>query len=314
MDEVIQKRTFKAKVFEKLTGIFIVEPISFSSKKRINFRGIAYLTSCFLGMFCLLVFMMPTQELQTRSYNERKTEPPTPNGSASSPAFSDPYGQNLMRPSAQGSSGFGANAMMNRNTSMIISRDNDSSTTLPPGTVFWVKLAQSATVTNSAIPVIGIVASHVSNSSSLAIPEEARIYGEAVLDSESERASIVWKSIQFPDGRSKSLTALALGSDNQAGVEGEYHSDAVKNTTGQMISRFIGGFADGAIERSPLGGTKGGVQNGIYQGLADTAKDRAEAWSEDLKKPRAWIELREGMKFQAILSQPFVFRDPGGVY
>jgi hypothetical protein len=201
---------------------------------------------------------------------------------------------------------------INRNTSMIIARDNDLSTTLPPGTKFWVKLAQGATVTNRSMPVIGIVVMGVNSSNSVAIPEGSQIFGEAILDSDSERASITLKSVMFPNGGSKTLSAVALGTDNQAGVDGNYHSDALKNTAGQLVARFASGVAEGAITRTPFGASQGGIENGLLQGVADTAKDRTDAWSEDLKKPRAWIELEAGARFQVILSQPFTFRDPGG--
>jgi type IV secretory pathway VirB10-like protein len=314
MDEVIQTKKLQTKVWEKMQGLVVIEPVSFSSKRRINFRGLAYLGCCLFGLFCLGVFVTPQPEEQTRTYSEHKTEGSQTVGGnqPQNGQQPDPLSQAAVHSSISGQ-GSGGSVSVNRNTSMVIPRDGDSSTTLPPGTKFLVKLTQAATVTGKSLPVIGVIVSAVGNNSSVAIPEGAQIFGDAVLDSDSERASITWKSILFPDGRSKNLQAIALGADNQAGVEGEFHSDALKNTGGQMVSRFVGGFAQGSISRGPLGANDGGVQNGLMQGLADTAKDRTDAWSQDLKKPREWLELAIDQKFQSILSQPFVFRDPGGV-
>jgi hypothetical protein len=320
MAQVIVKQSVVSKLWDKISTIFVIEPVSFSTKRRINFRGIGWLLCGFMSLFCVAVFLSPVSEEQTQSYQERTSDrgQTTVGGSATQPVSAqNPFSTTGMR---QGSNAYGGisdtgggPSASNRNTSMIIARDNDLSTTLPPGTKFWVKLAQPATVTNRTLPVIGVVASTVSSESSIAIPDSSQIFGEATLDTESERASIIWKSIRFPDGRSKTLSALALGADNQAGVDGSYHSDALKNTAGQLIGRFVGGVAEGAITRTPFGSSQGGVQNGLLQGAADTAKDRTDAWSEDLKKTRAWIELEAGARFQVILTQPFIFRDPGGI-
>lgn len=318
MDEVIQSKSFGEKVIEKALGIFILEPVSFSNKKRINFRGIAWLSCVFFGLFLIWVLASPPPESETRVYTEnvsggRNQEIETPQsvpGISASPLSTEA----LRGYSSQSGGSQRGSANVNRNTSMVIARENDSSTALPPGTRVSVRLEQHVTVTSSGIPVIGKVTASVMSQTRIAIPEGAQIFGEATLNEDTERAHITWKSILFPDGRSKNIAAIALGSDNQTGVDGDFHSDAVKNTAGQMISRFVGGFADGAMSRGAMGASEGGVKNGVLQGVAETAKDRAEAWSEDLKRPRAWMELQAGMQFQTIISQPFQFRDPGGVY
>jgi hypothetical protein len=319
MDEIGKSKSVASKMAGKIKAIFVIEPVAFSNKKQINFRGIAWLSAIVLAVFCIGVLFVPPEEEQTRSFNDRRASmqtstAPVSNDSSSPEQSLNPSAiRNYLAGHPAGGMG-GSSQVNNRNTSMVIPHDGDSSTTLPPGTKFWVQLSQGVTVTTRTIPVIGVVVSTVESRSSVAIPETAEIYGEATLDQESSRASITWKSILFPDGRSKTLNALALGPDNQAGVEGVYHSDAVKNTAGQMVSHFVEGFAEGAINRGPFGANQGGVQNGLLQGAADTAKDRTNAWSEDLKKPKEWVELQAGSRFQVILSQPFVFRDPGGVY
>lgn len=317
MAEVIQKRPLASKLWSKVMGVVVIEPVSFSTKRRINFRGLGFLLSGFLTLFFMAVFLIPTAEQPTHDYHERKAK--VSQTVTTEQAQAGVEEQNPLAPTvihaevALGGAGGRASESTNRNTSMIIVRDHDLSTTLPPGTKFIIKLAQSVTVSNRSLPVIGEVVSAVTSQNSVAIPEKSQIFGEATLNSESERVDINWKSITFPDGRNKTLSALALGTDDQAGVEGEYHSDALKNTAGMLIGRFVSGMADGAITRTPFGANQGGIQNGLLQGVADTARDRTDAWSEDMKKPRAWVDLHTGAQFQVILSQPFVFRDPGGV-
>lgn len=319
MDEVVQSKGLSQKLSEKIGGLFVVQPVIFSNKSQINLRGIAWLSSIFMGLFCVGVFLVPTPREETRTYSERRADPRTSTGST---VTDDPVRSNNPLSAAAiqsygriggSTSNGGYGSKSDRNSAMIVVRESDPSTTLPPGTTISIKLTQNATVAAQPIPVIGRIATSVVGRSSVAIAEDSQIFGEAKLDPESERVNVNWKSVRFPDGRSKSIVAMAIGADNQSGVEGEYHSDAFKNTTGQMISRFVGGFAEGSLNRGPLGANPGGLENGILTGVSETAKDRTEAWSADLKKPKAWVDLKAGTELRAILMQPFLFRDPGGV-
>ena len=102
--------------------------------------------------------------------------------------------------------------------------------------------------------------------------------------------------------------------DGQVGVEGRIHSDAIKNTIGETITRFIGAYAQGSIQQGSLGAAPGGSENGLKNAVAETANARADAWGEDLKKEKKWIELEAGTESYAVLTQSFVFRDPGATY
>jgi type IV secretory pathway VirB10-like protein len=274
MDEVIRSKTFSEKMFAKIKEFFVLEPVSFSNKRRLNFRGMAWLSAVFFGFFFIWVMLAPPPESETLIYNESSsgsqnevTEvPPAATGISSNPLSTAA----LRSYSSSIGKGAGGNSDANRNTNMIIARENDSSTTLPPGTKLSVRLEQNVSVTAGGMPVIGRITSSVMSQSSVGIPEGSQIFGEATLNEDTERAQISWKSILFPDGRSKSINAIALGSDNQTGVDGDFHSDALKNTAGQMISRFVGGFAEGSISRGAMGASEGSVKNGIFQGVAET--------------------------------------------
>jgi type IV secretory pathway VirB10-like protein len=164
------------------------------------------------------------------------------------------------------------------------------------------------------MPVMGIVAHEVVHEDSLAIPEGAKVLGDVSFDDSSERAQISWRSIIFPDGRERPLSAVGVGRDGQLGVEGKVHSDALKNTIGQTVTRFIGAYAEGSMSRGQFGAAEGGHDNGVKNAIAETAKDRAEAWAEDMRKERKWIELDRGAESLVVLNQPFVFRDPGATH
>lgn len=211
--------------------------------------------------------------------------------------------------------GGASGSMRDRNSSMILTRGGvDSRTQLPPGSRILVRLVQGATVANQAMPVIAVVAKDVVQEDSLAIPKDSKLFGDVSFDDGSERAQMSWKSVQFPDGRERQLSAIGVASDGQVGVNGKIHSDALKNTVGQTLTRFIGAYAEGSVRRGSFGSNEGGRDNGFKNAIAETAKDRAEAWAEDMKKERKWIELRAGDEFFAVVTQPFTFRDPGATY
>ncbi|MEK6554611.1 MAG: hypothetical protein AABZ31_05190, partial [Bdellovibrionota bacterium] len=129
-----------------------------------------------------------------------------------------------------------------------------------------------------------------------------------------ERPKNEWRSVQLPDGRERSLSAIGVGVDGQPGVSGRVHSDALKNAVGQTLTRFIGAYAEGSMQRGALGGSPGGRDNGLKNAIAETARDGAETWANDLKKEKRWIEISNGTEFYANLTANFAFRDPGATY
>lgn len=203
----------------------------------------------------------------------------------------------------------------NRNAAMVLPRQGaDAKTQLPPGTRIAVRLTDKVIVAGQPLPVIGVVSNDLVYEDDVSIPEGSKLYGEVSFNETSGRASVSWKSIEFPDRRLRTISAIGQGLDGQVGVNGYVHSEALKNTIGETISRFIGAYAQGSMQQGVLGAAPGGADNGLKSAVAETAKDRADAWAEDLKKEKKWIELDPGQESYAILDQSFPFRDPGATY
>lgn len=199
-----------------------------------------------------------------------------------------------------------------RTVSMILTRSGvDGKTQLPAGTRLSVKLMQKIIVSSQAMPVIGIVTKDVVHEDSVAIPQGSKIFGEASFDDSSDRAQVSWKSVQFPDGRERQLSAIGISPDGHGGVEGKIHSDAFKNTAGLTLTKFIAAYAEGSMQKGALGSNPGGDDNGMKNAVAETAKDRSSVWAHDLQKEKKWIELEPNHEFFAELSTSFVFKDPG---
>jgi len=216
---------------------------------------------------------------------------------------------------SQSVGGGGRGGTRNLNSAMILSRQGtDSKSQLPPGSRFPVRLTGPVIAGGESMPVIGELPADVLHDSDIAIPRGSKLLGEASFDEENERARLTWKSVIFPDGRQRDLAALGLGNDGQLGVAGNVHTEALKNTVGQTLTRFVAAYADGTMTRNSNGNSAGGYANGLLNALGQTAQDRAEAWADGLKKEKKWIELPAGAEALAVLSQAFTFKDSGSVH
>ncbi|MFN8789995.1 MAG: TrbI/VirB10 family protein [Bdellovibrionales bacterium] len=216
---------------------------------------------------------------------------------------------------ASPSIGGGSTTDDSRNSSMILARGGlDARTQIPAGSRIAVRLVERAIVANQAMPIIGVVSQDYAHDDTVAIPRGSKIFGDVSFDESGERASVNWRSVQFPDGRERQLSAIGIGTDGQVGISGRVHSETMKNVVGQTLTRFIGAYAEGSMKRGTLGENPGGVENGWKNAVSETAKDQAENWANDLKKEKRWIEISNRTEFFAVLTANFSFRDPGTSY
>ncbi|MDZ4660164.1 MAG: TrbI/VirB10 family protein [Pseudomonadota bacterium] len=310
---------------ERLSKILLKEALPLTKKRDVNWSAVKKFAGIGIGSAVLVLLVMPTPKEEQKTFHE-KTEGgttaqsfaqennPTQDALAQLQAARTNVGAvpNSLDYLYQGSSGSGAGKSQDRNSSMILTRGGlDSKTQLSSGCRINVRLLQTAIVANQAMPVIGLVANDVIQEDSVAIPQGSKLLGDVSFDESTERAQISWKSIQFPDGKERQIAAIGVSPDGQVGVEGKVHSEALKNIVGQTLTRFIGAYAEGSMQTGAFGANQGGSENGMKKAVADTAKDRAEAWGEDMKKEKKWIELKAGSEFYAVITQTFVFRDPG---
>lgn len=315
-------------LFEKTKEIFLKVPKPFIEKREINWFKVKIIIVTAVVILIMGILVGAAIKPQEKSFHEK-----TNSGAVlSSPTENDPTQETVGQ--FQGSSGNTANVpsslnylyrgnsvgggsakAADRNGTMILSRGgNDSKTQLSPGTRFLVTLSRKTIVANQAMPILGIVSKDVMQENDVAIPQGAKLVGDISFDDASERAQVSWRSIIMPDGRERPLSGIGVGRDGQVGVDGNVKSEALKNTVGQTLTRFIGAYAEGSMSRGQSGTNVGGNENGMKNAVAETAKDRANALGEDMKKEKKWIELQMGTEFYTVLNQPFLFRDPGATY
>ncbi len=316
-------------LLKKMSELFL-EPVKpFSRKRDFNKKRIAKCFGIILVIILVGVLLMPsTQQIELDTFSEKKE---ASQSEATSPVAGDASVDPLLSisnlrdtfgapriPSFSGAYSGGQSeadgVSQNRNTPMILVREGfDSKTQLQPGTRVELSISDRILVGPNAMPIRGRVLSDVTQDSGVAIPENSVLIGDVSFDEYSDRANISWKSLIFPDGKQRDFAAVGASPDGEAGVEGRIHSEAVKNTIGQAMTRFVGSYAEGAISRNQTGESSGGSDNGWKTAFAETAKERADIWAQNLKKIKRWIEVPAGTKAIAIITQPFRFRDPGSV-
>lgn len=314
-----------------LKNYFLEKPKPFTTKREVNWFKVQVCSISTLAILILGVMFWPSSKPDQENFHEKAEK-----GSLTQikQAENDPTQQmikqlqesqvnvrqvhgsldHLYRPSSPvGSSG--GKGSSDRNAAMILNRIGiDSRTQLSTGARISIRLSNQVSVANQGMPVTGVVSVDVPSESGIAIPSGSKVLGDASFDSESERAAIAWRSIILPDGRERPFSAIGVGRDGQVGVNGNVHSDGVKNAVGQTITRFVGAYAAGSMSSGMLGANEGGHRNGLRNAVAQTATDRANAMGEDLQKERKWIELDTGTETIAVLNQPFTFRDAGAMH
>jgi hypothetical protein len=289
---------------------FLKDPVPFSDKRDVNWvlvRNVA-IGAVVLVVIGLLVIPGKSPEVEfsdrDRQIQEREILMNVPEGTYNQPRPVANYGyQSPTRGEGQ------------RQGGMVISREgSDAAVSLQPGAKIRMRLLERVIVGSQSIPIVAIVTEDYSAESGVAIPKGSKVFGDASFDKDSSRALVSWKNIQFPGGRFRQFEALAAALNGHPGLEGTIHSEALKNALGHTMTRFVGAYAEGSMEKSPVFGSKGGHENGMKNAIAETAKDQADRYADSLKKERVWIELKPNTEFFALVTQSFRFRDPGGAY
>ena len=209
--EAVKKDSWFAKLFLK-------EAKPFVEKRDVNWKRITQAAVAGIVILVIALLFMPSSKPKITNFHEKSTAgsaPPVPPADGSSdalaqgqqsrstPRFFGDSGQD--RSQSRGGSGGGSS---NRNSSMIIARGgNDGRTSLPPGSRIEIRLIEKITVSAQPVPVIGIVERDVTQEDSLAIPQGAKVFGEASFDDNTERAQVSWKTIRLPDGRERPFPA-----------------------------------------------------------------------------------------------------------
>lgn len=320
--EIATSATF----IDRMKNLAFKEKSYFLSRREINWGSLGKCAALALVLGIIGILLIPAPKEAPQSFTEQAHPGERPRLEAIDPTqetiqqlsrgsnsrTTPPDLSHLYAPPSTGGSGGSDDS---KNSSMILGRNGlDARTQLPAGSRVAVRLLEKAIVANQGMPIIAVVSRDYVHEGSVALPKGSKVFGDISFENSGERASVTWRSVQFPDGRERPLSAIGVGSDGQVGVDGRVHSETMKNVIGQTMTRFIGAYAEGSMQRGSLGENPGGAENGLKNAISETAHDRAERWADDLKKEKRWIEISNRTEFFAVLTANFAFRDPGATY
>lgn len=306
---------------EIVKNIFLKDPLPFTEKRDLNWPLIKKLSIFGVIALVLVLLVLPEPEAQVESFSEERPQTLAERESEIEKINNDTLdllskGQSRNSPSKGLNHLYGAQASdsSKHSSSMVIARtDLNSGNTMPMSSTIPLTISTDVKVEGSQIPIMALVTNDVYYKESLAIPKGSSMFGHASV-SESDRVHIDWSLVQFANGEEKKIQATSMGFDGRIDIPGESHGNGVTNAFGHTLSKVVAAYAEGSKETGPLGANRGGHTNGVRNAVAETARDRSEAWAQDLQKQVRWVTLKAGTNFHALVTQPFVFRDPGATY
>ena len=193
---------------------------------------------------------------------------------------------------------------INYDTPMVIwpGAGGSAKTQLRAGSRIPVRLLDKTVIAQDPVPVMVSVDADATTESGLRLPRGCKLYGEASFEKGSGRARIHFTQASLPSGELRGISGVAIDREGQVGIKGQISSDGMKNTAGQLVTTFIAGLATGSMQTNFLGASQGGLRNGVFSAVGQTAQGRAQAYGEKLKTEREWMELQNGMEFEALLN------------
>lgn len=294
-------------------NIFVSEN-RFSRKFDVNFRSFKIMGLIGLFVFISVVFLLPNDvpvEFTEKTNRDGKSEVDGRSLENGGNSQSRDSARSLWSSPSMAHPRSGGN-QVNYNTSMVLgSKAGNAKTQLRAGVRLPLRILDKITVSQDAVPVLAELLLDIETDSGLRLSAGSRLYGEASFQRGSDRATVRFTQLSIPSGQIRRISAMAMGKDGQPGVEGRVFSDGMKNTTGQILTTFVGGLAAGSMQTDIFGKSNGGVTNGLLAAVSTTAQGRAQAYGEKLKTEREWIELKPGTECDAVLTDSVRLQEGG---
>lgn len=287
---------------EKVANFFFIKS-SETSKKDLSWKNIVTASTALFGVTIIMAFLKPEENMtKFRVVNDERTlnrvEEQKAN-EANKDSVAKRVWENPPRYTmpSQG-------AAPNLNTPMLVGPSSGNAhLQFNAGTKVRIKMAEKFMASSDPTPVMAVTVEDMQTEAGIILPAGSELYGEATLVRGSPRAKIEFKQVSEPNGRLRAIQGLAIGLDGERGIEGKLHSDAMKNSAGQVITSFVAGLAGGSVERDFMGNSKGGISNGLLSAVSEAAKDRATKYGESLKEAREWVEIEAGADAEVVLTQ-----------
>lgn len=288
---------------KKLVGRFIKKS-EISKKTELNLKSLRILGISFIFIFVGVVMIMPSEapvEFTEKIVKEPDHQEQGSSDESTAPSKSVRSVWDSQRPPLP--SGASGGAQVNYDTSMILGAKNgNAKTQLRAGVRLPLRIVDKFIVSQDPVPILAELLLNARTDSGLTLPAGTRFYGEASFQKGAERATIQFRQISLPDGQIHPFHGIAVGKDGQPGVPGRVYSDGLKNTAGSLLTTFLSGFAAGSVETDFMGRSRGGVGNGLLTAVAETSKEKAQAYGDKMKQEREWVEVSSNAECDVLLN------------
>lgn len=289
-------------------------------KKVLDVKKMKYYILGGMGLFTTAVLFMPNNQ-DVEFYEKKITD-----NSSTSVNKENSLNENQANGSAQrlwespkslsGGSGAGSSQFQDdrrRSSSMIVSSFGENAKNqFAAGVRLPLIIVDRVVASEEPVPIYAELVRTVTTESGVRLEVGAKFYGEATYNKTSKRAFVRFSKISLVSGEIKNISAQAIDQKGQLGIEGKVFSNGLENTTGQLITTFVGGLASGSMETDIFGRSTGGVENGLLNAIAETAKSRADRYGEKLKEEREWVEVHAGTEFYVLLNEAYSALGKGG--
>lgn len=134
----------------------------------------------------------------------------------------------------------------------------------------------------------------------------AKLYGESILEPNSQRIFVEFKRVSFA-GSTYEIKAKAFTRYGGPGFVGEYHSQEGMFFTGSFLSSFVAAYFDAQVPRSTNAFGQvvddRSVDAATKKALAAGAMSTAERFKQKLQKVPAFSELKGPVEAEIIISE-----------
>ena len=315
ISDVTRSKTALRVIGRRLKSLFIKKSEThLNSKSEFNFKTLKIFGALFFIGFIVVVLLIPDhppmefREIGADTSGIQK-DSATSVSSTSSKNKQRPLWSSPSMPSRSTMRG----NEINYDTPMLIGQSGGSAKTqLRAGSRVQVRLLDKTVIAQDPVPVMVSVEIDAITESGLKLPQGSKLYGEASFEKGSGRARIHFTQASLPSGELKNISGSATDREGQVGITGRVFSEGMKNTAGQLMTTFIAGLATGSMRTNFLGASQGGLRNGVLSAVGQTAHGRAQAYGEKLKTEREWMELKNGMEFEAVLNDSLNLQEQRG--
>jgi hypothetical protein len=148
----------------------------------------------------------------------------------------------------------------------------------------------------------------------IAVPQSGtlrslRFIGESFLEPNTRRIFINFNRVVHGHSIYR-FSGVAVSSEGQPGLLGEYHSREAEYFTGDFVASFAAGYFDGLVPRKTnvFGQVESdtSVDSAVKKGLASGALSTAERFREKLKKVPQFSELKGPFEIKLLVLEPAI--------